>query len=143
MRRDERFFAKVRDLGDCWHWVASTTTNGYGCFWDGERNRPAHRWAWEFFNGPIPDGLVLDHLCRNILCVNPDHLEPVTHTVNMRRGVFPVVGSCKWGHEFSEANTYVTKAGKRHCRACNARRTRLRGRAVRNPDRVRVGVAVA
>lgn len=70
----------------CWNWTGAILKTGYGAMsWLG-KNKPAHRIAYEQFVGPIPDGLVLDHLCRNTRCVNPDHLEPVTSTENIRRG---------------------------------------------------------
>lgn len=82
----ERFWEKVDATGDCWEWT-STRRNNYGRFWiEGTRFVQAHRQAWEFLVGLIPEGLHLDHLCRNVGCVNPDHLEPVTPQENFRRG---------------------------------------------------------
>ncbi|HEY7824270.1 MAG TPA: HNH endonuclease signature motif containing protein [Acidimicrobiia bacterium] len=85
----DRFWNKVDASGDCWEWIGATAGNGYGKInVKGRDHYPefAHRVGWELLVGPIPDGLVIDHLCRNTLCVNPDHLEPVTHKVNVRRG---------------------------------------------------------
>ncbi len=99
-----RFAEKIAltDSG-CVEWIASTDSKGYGKFqWEGGRNgrlMPAHRWAYEWVVGPIPDGLQLDHLCRNRRCVNPEHLEPVTQRVNVLRGVGPA----------------ALNAGKTHC----------------------------
>lgn len=103
----------------CWEWTASRFRNGYG-----QGNRTvAHRVVYELLVGPVPEGLDLDHLCRNRGCVNPGHLEPVTRRENLRRGeTLPAANAikthCNTGHEFSEENTYVDALGKRHCRAC-------------------------
>lgn len=83
----ERLWEKVDKTGDCWLWTRSLTIgNRYGGLSVDGRMRPAHRVAYELTVGPIPDGLELDHLCRNTRCVRPAHLEPVTHRENMRRG---------------------------------------------------------
>lgn len=81
-----RFWAYVPDRPDdgCWLWTGHTN-GSYGVFWDGERHRLTHRFAYELVLGPIPEGLVLDHLCRTPRCVRPDHLEPVTQQENVRR----------------------------------------------------------
>lgn len=87
--REERFWLKVDKSGDCWLWKAGRDTNGYGAF---ERNT-AHRTAYELSVGPIPDGLEIDHLCHVKACVNPAHLEAVTHRVNLGRRVFRARGN--------------------------------------------------
>ncbi len=81
----------------------------------------SHRYAYEQLIGPIPAGLELDHLCRDPACVNPYHLEPVTHAENMRRSVHAnsVKTHCKSGHRFSPKNT-ATRRGKRICKRCHA-----------------------
>jgi hypothetical protein len=84
---EERFWAKVDANGVCWEWLAGKLPTGYGSFRVNGKSLYAHRFAWETLMGPIPAGLVLDHLCRNPSCVNPDHLEPVTDKVNINRGV--------------------------------------------------------
>ena len=82
-----RLWAKVDKSGDCWIWTGCRIRHGYGRI-SGPGRKPllAHRVAYELTYGPIPDGLELDHLCRNPSCVRPDHLEPVTHLENVRRG---------------------------------------------------------
>lgn len=70
----------------CWDWGRARDGAGYGAIWYEGRVQGAHRWVYEQLVGPIAKGLDLDHLCRNPRCVNPDHLEPVTHAENIRRG---------------------------------------------------------
>jgi hypothetical protein len=81
--RQESFWDKVDQTGDCWLWTAYVMPNGYGQFWDGERLKLPHRVAYELVVGPIPDGLTLDHrrTCPKC-CVNPDHLRPATQKQN-------------------------------------------------------------
>jgi len=106
---------------DCWRWGGFVDSGGYGrTYWKGE-SWAAHRVAYELERGMIPAGLFLDHLCRNRACVNPDHLEPVSHQENMRRGARAQQTHCKNGHPFDEENTYRSKRS-RHCRICQKAR---------------------
>lgn len=116
----ERFWSKVDASGDCWEWTAGKV-RGYGHF---TLTRPhqmmlAHRFAWELLVGPIPEGLTLDHLCRNPVCVNPDHLEPVTLQENTRRA-YRLRHHCKQGHRYTPETT-VIQQGRRVCRICRDR----------------------
>lgn len=121
----ERFAAKwVETPSGCHLWTASTASNGrYGSFSIGRQLVRAHRWAWEQEHGPVPNGFDLDHLCRKTLCVNPDHLELVTHRENVLRGQsFAAVNAakthCKRGHLFSPENVRRMSDGGRQCLAC-------------------------
>lgn len=135
------FWGRVdRAAGDgCWLWTGALTESGYGRLRYGGRMVRAHRLAYELTVGPIPEGLELDHLCRTRACVRADHLEPVTHQENVRRGsLWAVNGSktrCPAGHEYSEANTYRSDGDKRHCRTCR------RVREAQRRERLRAGVA--
>lgn len=126
---EERFWHKVdrRGVDDCWQWLAYSDPRGYGSF--GKRTGDewtivkAHRFAYESMVGPIPDGLTLDHLCRNPSCVNPSHLEPVTQAVNTLRGESPAAqaarrSTCVNGHLYTPETTKVYR-GARYCRICN------------------------
>jgi len=109
----------------CWLWIAGVNPLGYGQFWWSGRTVTAHRFAYEREVGPIPDGLELDHLCRTRCCVNPAHLEPVTHRENTLRGD-TITGRqarqthCKRGHPLSGPNLYAKPNGRRQCRTCAA-----------------------
>jgi len=105
----------------CWEWLGGRDSNGYGALYFRGRVRAAHRVAHELFIGPIPEGLHIDHLCRNPRCVNPEHLEGVTNRENVRRGLKGVLTThCPHGHEYTAENTRITN-GHRFCRACNRR----------------------
>lgn len=128
-----RFWSKVEVTDGCWLWTGCQVQNGYGQFRFDGRTGLAHRWAYEHFVGPIPDGLDLDHLCRVRHCVNPAHLEPVTRAENLHRGkgngfqLNAAKTHCAQGHPFSGHNLIIGKNGQRLCRACkNAWRSKRR-----------------
>ena len=143
---DERlpttFWQRVRVLQNgCWSWRGRRTILGYGVFYLPVRhNVYAHRIAYRMLVGPIPVGLEIDHLCRLTSCVNPSHLEAVTHGENLRRaGVYGLWQRrrthCPQGHPYSAGNLYSQPDGRRTCRICNKakaeryrERTRNRGR---------------
>jgi hypothetical protein len=121
----ERFWEKVDASGDCWEWVGAKIRTGYGHFGYAGRVQLAHRVVWQLLVGEIPDGLQMDHLCRNRACVNPDHLQPVTASENQIRGGSKrrslYCGVCGSFKEHTRPNGY------RSCRPCAAaRRTRWR-----------------
>lgn len=90
----ERFWAKVDTSSGCWLWTGKTDRGGYGRFKVLGRLVNAHRWAWESERGPIPEGMEIDHVCRTHGCVNPDHMEVVTPSINKAR---------RWSRARSEA----------------------------------------
>jgi hypothetical protein len=112
-------------LGPCWNWTGKTRTpDGYGRMVTRvkpQAMRMVHRISYEHNIGPIPDGLMLDHLCRNRACISPKHLEPVTNAENQRRAN-EFVTHCKSGHPLSGDNLYICKGGRgesmRVCRIC-------------------------
>lgn len=116
----------VSSHDECWLW-AGCVTNHYGTVgWQGKPLRP-HRLVWQLLRGEIPEGLECDHLCRNKLCCNPDHIELVTHLENMRRRPADLIAiarkaatynrvktHCPNGHEYD----YIDPRGHRGCRKC-------------------------
>lgn len=125
----ERFMNKVViESSGCWRWAAATR-KGYGVFRTGSlktgdrKLADAHRFAWETVNGPIADGLEIDHLCRNPLCVNPSHLEAVSPRENKHRsdgwaGINARKDACIRGHALSGDNLLIRPDGHRRCREC-------------------------
>lgn len=126
-----RFWSKVDmtpTIHGCWVWTAGVAAKGYGQFRLNGKMEKAHRVAYELSVGPIPEGLVIDHLCRNRACVNSDHLETVTAVENTRRGdtwkLNAAKTRCPQGHPYDEANTYISRDGWRGCRICRRDQTR-------------------
>ena len=123
-------------IGDnCWEWTAAKQ-KGYGAVTIKRKVYRAHRVIYELLVGPIPEGLDLDHLCRNRACIRPSHLEPVSRGENIRRGSSHIAQQsaqthCVHGHEFTEANTSWWK-GHRSCRVCGNLRAAKRRKAMKD-----------
>lgn len=128
------FWSRVEKTETCWLWTSPPDWTGYCRAFFGGRRMLVHRWAYEHFVGPIPDGMTIDHVkargCSRRNCVNPGHLEPVTLRENNLRsdnvgGVNARKTECIRGHAFDSLNTYVNpRTGARKCRACAALRAR-------------------
>lgn len=134
---ERRFWARAeRHSGvwwngtECCRWQGVLDRKGYGRFTpSGQNATGAHRYSYILAHGAIPEGMHIDHLCRNHWCVNPQHLEAVTPRINILRGESLAArihrsGHCKWGHEMTPENTYVPPSAPttRMCRACTRRR---------------------
>lgn len=127
LTEQERFWAQVEMTDACWTWIGSMGRLGYGRFSVGRKWFRAYRLAYTYFYGSVPEGMELDHLCRNPACVRPSHLEAVTHLENVRRGMggtnTRTKTHCPRGHPYDEQNTRIelTKYGykARHCRTCH------------------------
>lgn len=132
----KKLWERVEPTGFCWLWTGGDSGNGYGRLrWQGKR-AGAHRVVYEVLVGPIPEGLQLDHLCRVTMCVNPDHLEPVTLKVNQERKKAKwakpkepsqaqlrwAKGECRNGHVLAQVGIleYKRPSGsiRKQCRAC-------------------------
>jgi len=125
----------------CWLWNHYVRADGYAVIGirtsEGVKARYVHRLAFEAAFGPAPDGLQLDHLCRNRHCLNPLHLDPVTPRENTLRGTSPMAKNaakthCKHGHEFSIENTRIRPEGGRSCRTCERATLRRRRERIRS-----------
>lgn len=113
---------------DCWHWAREIGASGYGravVYINGKKKYyRAHQVMYENMIGPIPDGLELDHLCRVRCCVNPEHLEPVTHAENMARRIPFIKLICNNGHALTPDNVYIFRQKRnplqtfKNCRMC-------------------------
>lgn len=106
----------------CWVWSGARHKDGYGTFFTGKSSTRSHRYSYEMYKGKIPQGLTLDHLCRNPNCVNPNHLEPVTLKENIRRAPKQISNinrnktNCPLMHEYDY--NFRKKYGK--CKICNS-----------------------
>lgn len=129
---DQRFWAKVDKSDGCWNWTASLTANGYALFkldTTAGKSIMAHRYAYQELNGPIPDDLTIDHLCKNRRCCNPAHMEVVTRGENSRRGKGWIQGvavrranaeiGCRKGHPRTPDHAFKTPKGNWRCRTCD------------------------
>lgn len=142
---EERLLSKVipEPNSGCWLWVGAINSGGYGHITVANKTASAHRVSYRAFKCDVPDGMDLDHLCRIRCCVNPDHLEPVTRSINCRRGLTSQAGAakqrakthCPRGHEYTPDNTY-THSGQRKCKTC--RRAAVNRCAAKNREKMRV-----
>ncbi len=120
------FIEHVNKTDTCWIWTGTLTAKGYGRISRSKHNRHrAHRWAYEYFKGPIPEGLTIDHLCSVKACVNPEHLEAVTNEENIaryHRGRSDAYdwqnGRCKRGHELAVVGYRERPKKGRECMGC-------------------------
>lgn len=116
----------IIDENNCHVWQGSINDRGYGNIKYHNSTKRVHVLTYELTKGPVPDGLELDHLCKNIECCNIDHLEAVTHAVNVERGDLKFVSGkkaklithCPKGHEYAGDNLYIHPKGYRYCKAC-------------------------
>lgn len=120
----KRFQTRVNKTDTCWLWTGGIRGSlGYGAFWFNGSQHSAHRISYEIYKGDIPNGLVIDHTCKNPPCVNPEHLEAVTQGENLQRSdTFQARNKrkthCPMGHEYNDINTWISKNKERYCRAC-------------------------
>lgn len=131
---EDRFWSKVEKTDGCWVWRGTLTKTGHGHFWLEGRMVRAHRLSYTMLVGEIPNGLSLDHLCRDKLCVNPAHLEAVPQIENVLRGAGPTAENakkevCKNGHPLSGRNLKLKPQNgrpHRYCRECLNATNRMR-----------------
>ncbi|NUP33639.1 MAG: HNH endonuclease [Streptomycetaceae bacterium] len=120
----------------CWLYTGRLLPNGYGVVSESRKTVYVHRLTFGYFKADIPDGLVIDHLCRNRACCNPEHLDAVTQRVNVHRGDSHVAQQakkrkCIRGHDLSGDNVRVSRSGKRECKTCHRARQLDRTRRMR------------
>jgi hypothetical protein len=134
----ERFWARVVKTDSCWNWTGCKC-HGYGYFGVNGKGVRVHRFAFELLKGSIPEGKVIDHLCRNRACVNPAHLELVDQKTNNARGVGISANNarkthCKRGHVLADIDEYT---GGRYCKICRNAWARIRA----EKNRRKAGIA--
>lgn len=129
----------------CWEWKDRPDSHGYGQIRIGNKMRLVYQITYRLVKGPLPEGEEIDHLCRNTLCVNPDHLQSVTHRENVLRGISPHAKNakkifCKNGHPLwgDNARPFPSRPGHRVCRACISERNK-RSRALEKIFRTAIG----
>ena len=122
---EQRLWSRILLGDDCWEWTGCRSAKGYGLIYKSGATKRVHRVVYELLVGPIPDGLQLDHLCRNRGCANPSHLDPVDTRENTLRGVGltsqnAVKTHCAQGHPFTGENLYLRTGSRRgrECREC-------------------------
>lgn len=132
MTLEERLLSKTVKISDtgCWEFKGSLYRNGYGQIWNGKRSEQAHRVSYRLYMSEIPENMEIDHLCRNRCCINPRHLEVVTHRENIARsntlmGKNARKTHCIRGHALDGDNLIITKQNSRQCRICSNFRARI------------------
>lgn len=119
-----RLLQKIKSsVNGCWEWTGAKCSGGYGCLTFEMKMIRAHRASYEEFRGEIPKGMVIDHLCRNRGCINPNHLEVVDNRTNCLRGIGPTAKNfkkthCPKGHAYKLENIYFVKRGNHFNRLC-------------------------
>ena len=145
---EDQIWDRVEKTETCWTWRGHIDVRGYGRASLRGRKWYAHRLVFSLANGPVPDGLELDHLCRNHSCVNPAHLEAVPHGVNVLRGLAKAAIQARTTHcrrcggPYDRAQKHTSKkTGREHlsrtCSSCKREKDRVRWRAKKDAKGVR------